>query len=803
MDNNYPDSSAYANSPMNEVLALLDTTMDGLTKDEAMNRIRKWGSNDIPEAKVNVLLAFLKRFWGPMPWLLEFAIILTFILHHNVESIIIATLLILNAIIGQMQARNSQNAVKMLKRKLQIKAKILRNGNWLLEDSKSLVPGDIVMIKLGDMVAADVYILDGEISVDQSALTGESLPKDLRPGEIVYSSSIINRGEAQCVVVNTGIKTRFGKTVELVKSAKPKSKQEELMLAMVKNMLYLGIAASVIVSIYAIYLQKDIVFILSFVVVFLIGAIPVALPAVLTIVQAVGAIELSKKGVLVTRLDSIEDAASIDIFCFDKTGTITQNVLTVIESEGSGTFNAIDVVRIAALASQSQSMDAIDLAILNYAHGLNIDFEGYERISYKPFNPAEKKTEATLSFHGKALLVMKGAAQTILGLCQGMEDDERERANRTVERFAEKGARAIAVAIRENEVVTFVGLLALADPPRDDSKQMIQDIKTMGIKILMLTGDSLAIAQEIATQVGIGQRIYRTDILDGRSQAEQWKIIQDADGFAEVYPADKYRIVKTLQESGHMVGMTGDGVNDSPALKQAELGTAVSDATDVAKASASIVLTKPGLSEILDAIKISRKTYQRMLTWVINKTIKVIEVVLLFTIGFFWLHQLVITLLGMTLLVFANDFVTMSIATDNVEATVTPNKWDMQNITLTSFMLSMLFVIGDLLLIFIGLNYFKLSFEKIQTLVLLSLVFNTQLRILIVRNRKHFWSSVPSKHLLMVNSITIISFVLLGTSGYLVPALAITQVLTILGVSIGFAFLIDFAKYYLYKKFSI
>jgi len=803
MDLKLKSTSEYKKMSAIETMKFLETNIEGLSTKEADNRAKVFGYNEIVEIKKNSLLQFLKRYWGPMPWLLELAMVLTVILNHYTESTIIFTLLTLNAIIGYLQAQNSQKAVEMLKKQLEINAKVLRDGKWISTEAKNIVPGDILTIKLGDLVPADVNIISGEISADESALTGESLPKTLRESDIIYSNSIIKRGEGKCIVVNTGVNTYFGKTVELVKIAKPKSKQEELMVSIVSYMMYLGIGASIIVSIYAFYLHKNILLILSFIVIFLIGAIPVALPAVLTIVQAVGALELSKKGVLVTRLDSIEDAASIDIFCFDKTGTITQNKLSIVDSVAFGIYNKEDVIKMAALASKEEGMDGIDLAIINYSKTTKIDFEGYKQISYIPFNPEDKKTEAVVEFNGINFRIIKGAAQRIMSLCGEMDTVTVDKVNKTIEGFSQKGSRTIGVARTEKDNIKLVGLLAIADPARADSKNMIAEIKNLGIKSIMLTGDSQAIAQEIATQVGIGSKILLSCDLEGLSPEKQLELIKESDGFAEVYPEDKYKIVKMLQDNGHMVGMTGDGVNDSPALKQAELGTAVSGATDVAKAAASIVLTKPGLSEIIDAIKISRKTYQRMLTWVINKITKVVEVVVLLTVGFFWLHDIVISLLGMSLLVFANDFVTMSIATDNVKFTDHPNKWDIRNIIFSSLILGIFFALEDLLIIFIGLNYFHLGFESLRTLVLLSLVFNTQFRILLVRERHHFWSSVPSRSLLIVNIITIIGFVLIGVVGVFIPKLLIYQVLIELGIALLFMIGIDFVKHYLFKKFNV
>lgn len=785
-----------------ETIQNLDTNVDGLNESEVDTRHEIYGFNEIKESAKHPIFEFLKRYWGPMPWLLEFAIILTIILSHYTESIIIFVLLTANSIIGFMQSQNSQKAVRLLKKKLEIKVKVLRGKEWLIKDAKDLVIGDIINLRLGDLVPADVQIISGKVSVDESSLTGESLPKDLQSNDIMYSSSTIKRGEAKCVVVNIGADTYFGKTVELVKLARPKSKQEKLMLDIVKNMMYLGIAASFIVSIYAIYLHKDILFILSFIVIFLIGAIPVALPAVLTIVQAMGALELSKKGVLVTRLDSIEDAASLDIFCFDKTGTITQNKLAVMENVSYQAYSKDDVVRFAALASQEEGMDAIDLSILEYAAQNQINDNGFRKTGFIPFSPEKKRSEAIVELDGSVQQIIKGATQTIFELCVNTKEEVLKSAEQRVDAFSHKGFRSIAVAISDPNTTNkfnLVGILGISDPPRADSKAMLAEIKRLGIKSLMLTGDSIAIAKEVAKQVGIEGNIYRVSDLEGLDFQKQVDFIEASGGFAEVFPEDKYRIVKLLQEHGHVVGMTGDGVNDSPALKQAELGTAVSAATDVAKASGSMVLTQPGLSEIIDALKISRKTYQRMLTWVINKITKVIEVVVLFTIGFFLFHDVLISLLGMSLLVFANDFVTMSIATDNVISTDSPNHWNVRNITLSSAVLGVFFALEDLLLVFIGTRYMHLSFEKLQTLVLLSLIFNTQFRILIVRERKHFWSSMPNIRLVLLNILTILGFSILGMSGLLMQALLIYQILFILGCSFVFMLLIDFVKFGLFK----
>jgi len=787
-------------------MKLLGTTEKGISESEAKRRLEVFGYNEVVEKKRNPVVDFLLRFWGPMPWLLELAAVLSLLLGHYIEGIIIFVLLTINAVIGHWHARGSQKAVELLKKKLAIKAKVLRDGAWTIKEAREVVPGDVISIRLGDIVPADAKIISGELSVDQSALTGESLPVDVHESDVVYSGSIVRRGEAICVVVNTGANTYFGKTTELVKIAKPKSHQEEIMMAVIKYMMYFGVAASLLVSSYALLINVDLLTVLTFVVTFLMGAVPVALPAVLTIIQAVGAVELAKKGALVTRLDSIEDAASIDILCLDKTGTITQNKLSVVDVVPFYEYKKEEVIALAALASKEESLDLIDLAVISYAKDLKVDLSKYKQVSYKPFDPSTKRTEAIVKVSEDQFKVVKGAPQVIMSLCEDVDKKTIDSANKMIEEFSRKGYRAIAVAKSEennNDNLKLIGLLSLADPPRPDSKSMIEEIRKLEVKPVMLTGDNIAIAKEIARQVGIGDKIIRLPDLEGLSEAEQEKIVEEADGFAEIYPEDKYKIVKLFQSKGHMVGMTGDGVNDAPALKQAEMGIAVSNSTDVAKASASVVLTEPGMGVIVDLIKVSRQTYQRALSWVINKVTKVIEFISVLTLSFFWLHDLVLSLLGMSLLVFANDFVTMSLATDNVEHTKSPNKWNVKKITLASLVPAAFLVLEGMLVIFTGVQYFHLNMEHLRSLVLLNLVFNSQFRVLIIRERRHFWSSRPGRELLITSTATIIGFMILGAFGIFIYPLTVYEILIILGYSMFFTLLIDFPKYYVFRKFGL
>ena len=731
---------------------------------------------------------------------------LSLVLHHDLEGIIIIVLLLVNAVIGQMHSSSSQKVMELLKKKLAIKSKVLRNKQWSELDAKEIVDGDIISVKLGDIVPADAKLISGELSVDQSALTGESLPMDTHLSDIIYSGSIVRRGEATGIVVNTGENTFFGRTAELVKIAKPKSHQEEMMFSVVKYLIYLGIASSLLVAASALVMHLSLLLMLTFVIIVLLGAIPAALPAVLTIVQSVGATELAKKGALVTKLESVEDAASIDIIFFDKTGTITQNKLTVIDCLPFASNKKEDVLRIAALTSLSEGMDLIDLAIIDYAKKSGVSFDEYKQVSYTPFDPSTKRTEAIIEFNGKRFRAVKGAAQVILSLCHDLDEVTLDEVNKTIQGFSIKGYRTIVVASSaEDDLINLklAGLMPLADPPRPDSKSMIEQARNLGIKPMMLTGDSIDIAKEISSQVGIGNNILRMADIKDLSNDKKLKLVSECDGFAEIYPEDKYQIVTLLQSAGHIVGMTGDGVNDAPALKQAEMGIAVSNSTDVAKAASSIVLTESGVGVIIDAVKISRQTYQRMLTWVLNKVVKVIEFVVFLSIGFFWLHNILLSLLGMVLLVFANDFVSMTLATDNVKSTTNPNKWNVRNIILASLIPALLYVFEDIIVILIGLNLFHLQWHELTSLVMLSFIFNSQFRVLIVRERKHFWSSLPGKGVIISSTMAIIGISLIVIFGFLVPSLNLNLVISVLGLSALMAIVIDFPKYYLFKKFGL
>jgi len=803
---NIKPTSSFVDMPLDNAYATLASSVNGLTENESDKRIIEFGPNELVEKRKNPFLDFLARYWGPMPWLLELTIILSYATGHILEAAIVFALLTINAAIGFQHTRSSMKALELLKSRLAIKAKVLRNGDWALRDAKQVVPGDIIQVGLGDLVPADAKVVSGEVSVDQSALTGESLPVTARQSGVLYSSSIIKRGEAKGLVLNTGANTYFGKTAELVKIARPKSHQEQVMSTIVKYSMYIGIAALLSVALDAVLSRSlDPLTVVSFALIFLMGSVPVALPAVFAIVLSVGAMQLVREGVLVTRLNSIEDAASMEVLCLDKTGTITQNKLEALNPIPFGGFEADEVAALAAMASKEELHDVIDSAVISYARGLPTKNEPYSQVSFTPFDPATKRAEAIVEHSGQRFRVVKGAPQVVVAICR-INDATKTDLEREVELLSEKGCRTLAVAKSAGDDLdnlSLVGLLPLTDPPRPDSKTTIEELKGLGIKTKMLTGDNTAIAKEVANEVNLGNRIFQMSKLANSSAIDQAKILDEYDGLAEIYPEDKYKIVKILQSQGYLVGMTGDGVNDSPALKQAEVGIAVSNSTDVAKASSSIVLTEPGLKVILNAIITSRQIYQRMLTWVINKVTKVVQFVGVLVLGFFWLHQVVLSVLGMVLLVFANDFVTMSLATDNVKTTESPNIWNVKNVTSASLIIGAFLIVEGGVAMLLGTNYYRMPLPALQTFVLLTLVFTSLFRVLIVRERDHFWTSRPGRELSIASAAAVVSFVLIGIFGIIITAITLPEVLAALGLSAAFTLCADAPKFYAFRKFGL
>ena len=546
----------------------------GLTSDQVKERQRRYGLNEVAEKQPNPVLAFAKKFWGLTAWMLEVAIVLSFVLGKYLDVYIITALLLINAILGFIQERQATRAVGALKQRLQLKARVLRDGVWQTLNAAEVVPGDVIRARLGDFVPADFKILDAEATVDQSAITGESLPIDKKTGDIVYSGSLVRKGEVTGVVNATGIHTYFGKTAQLVQLAKPKLHMEEVISSLMKWLLVLVVSLLVITAVVSWVRGVNLLDVVSLALVLLVSAIPVALPTMFTITMALGSFELARKGVLVTRLSASEDAALMDVLCADKTGTITENKLSIADIAELNKHTKDDALIFGALASQKANQDPIDLAFFTALEDKKIKLDEYKQKKFIPFDPSTRKTEAIVEKKGETFRVIKGAVSAVMQAC-GAKEDEKATIEQKMDVLANKGYRVMAVAIGADEsALEMVGLVGLYDKPRKDSAKLIAKLRSLGISVKMLTGDSLPIAKQIAQEVGLGDKVSRmADVESTRSQDGMVaaEVVDKSDGFAEIYPEGKYRIVKGLQAEKHVVGMTGDGINDAAALKQAEV----------------------------------------------------------------------------------------------------------------------------------------------------------------------------------------------------------------------------------------
>ncbi len=718
----------------------------GLSTQQATRALQHYGFNEIPEKKPHIIVKLLKKFWGVTAWMLELIIVLSWILNRRIDLYIVSALLVSNALISFMEEWVASNACGKSQKEAPYQREGLRDGQWVLVPARQLAPGDIISIKMGDFVPADIKLVEGTLTVDESALTGESLPQSKGVNDAVYSGSIIRAGEAKGIVILTGTRTSFGKTVELVQLAAPRPHVESIISSVSVRLLLVVVVLVLITSIVSVYKGISLVEILPLMLVLLLGAIPVALPAMFTVSMALGSQELLKKNILVVRLNAIEDAAGLTVLCIDKTGTLTLNQLAIADSVPLHGYNTRDVILCGALASEDESLDPIDLAFISQAQKEHL-LAGYTRSEFVPFDQVTKRTEALVEKGGEEFRVYKGALGPMIKKF-GLNEQQSTELMSYADAFAKKGFRTIAVARTINSRPTIIGLVALQDPARPESKQVLKDLKDLGITIKVLTGDALSIAQQIAKTVGLDTQAvdysaYRDKIKADPTLAAQ--IITDTTLFAEIYPEDKYNIVKILQNEGQIVGMTGDGVNDAPALQQAEVGIAVDDATDVAKKSASVVLTHPGLFNIDELIKMGRLVFARVNTWILDKICRTILKTGFVVVAFFITGIYVISSTEMLLLVFMIDFVTLSLATDKETISKTPCKWDLPGLDRLALFLGIAMVIEALGLLYVGMHYLKYEGEMLHTFSFEILFYFALFSAFIVREKKHFWASLPSK----------------------------------------------------------
>ena len=694
-------------------------------------------------------LKFLSYFWGPIPWMIEAAVILSAVARHWPDFGIILVLLLANAVVGFWEEHQAGNAIAALKAKLAIKARVKRDGKWVTPAARELVPGDVIRLRLGDIVPADARLLEGDpIEVDQSALTGESLPATRKFGEAVFSGSIVRQGEIGALVYATGANTYFGQTAQLVQEAHTVSHFQRAVLKIGDYLIVLAVVLVAVIITVALFRGDPILTTLQFALVLTVAAIPVAMPTVLSVTMAVGARLLAGKQAIVTRLAAIEELAGVDVLCADKTGTLTQNKLTLGDPFSVNSITGEQVILNAALASRADNNDTIDLAVLG---GLKSDqaLKGYKVTHFQPFDPVHKRTEAAVKgADGKEFKVTKGAPQVILALSANAAE-VKPAVDKAVNEFAARGFRSLGVARAEGDGKwQFQGVLPLFDPPRDDAKATIATAEHMGVKVKMVTGDALAIAQETAKKLGMG-----TNILDAASlgdakhkeTASETESIEKADGFAQVFPEHKFHIVDVLQQCGHIVGMTGDGVNDAPALKKADCGIAVSSATDAARAAASIVLLTPGLSVIIDAMKESRKIFQRMNSYAIYRIAETLRVLFFMTLAILVFNFYPLTAVMIVMLVLLNDGAILSIAYDNVHYKDKPEAWNMRMVLGISTVLGLIGVVAAFGLFYLGERVFHLDRAHIQTLMYLKLSVAGHLTIFLTRTRGPFWSIRPAR----------------------------------------------------------
>jgi H+-transporting ATPase len=792
--------------PMPEVEKKLASSPEGLTQAEAQKRLTQYGPNEIEEKKTNPLLKFLSYFWGPIPWMIEVAVILSGVVGHWPDFFIILLLLVANGVVGFWEEREAGNAIAALKAKLAVNARVKRDGKWITPPARELVPGDVIRMRLGDIVPADARLLDGDpVEVDQSALTGESLPAERKSGEAVFSGSIIRQGEINALVYATGANTYFGKTAQLVQEAHTVSHFQKAVLKIGNYLIMLAVALVAVIIIVAIFRGDPILTTLQFALVLTVAAIPVAMPTVLSVTMAVGARLLAKKQAIVSRLVAIEELAGVDVLCSDKTGTLTQNKLTLGDPSGVNNVPAEQVILNAALASRADNNDTIDLAVLGGLKDKEA-LKGYQVVHFQPFDAVHKRTEASVKgADGKTFKVTKGAPQVILELSAN-SGQVKSAVERVVKEFAERGFRSLGVARAEEEGQwQFLGVLPLFDPPREDAKTTIATAQKMGVKVKMVTGDALAIAQETAKKLGMGAAILDASGLGDVKRQETKSItesIEKADGFAQVFPEHKFHIVDVLQKLGHIVGMTGDGVNDAPALKKADCGIAVSGATDAARAAAAIVLMTPGLAVIIDAIKESRKIFQRMNSYAIYRIAETLRVLLFMTLAILVFNFYPLTAVMIVMLALLNDAAILSIAYDNVIYKDEPEAWNMRVVLAIATVLGIVGPMAAFGLFFLGDRVFHLDRQHLQPMMYLMLSVAGHLTIFQTRTRGPFWSIRPASILLAAVIGTQIVATLIAVYGLFMPALGWGWAMFVWGYALAWFLVTDPLKLLAYRIFD-
>ncbi|MHB8432308.1 MAG: HAD-IC family P-type ATPase [Candidatus Tyrphobacter sp.] len=751
------------------------------------------GPNSVSDAATHPLRDVVSKFWAPVPWLLEAAIILQIVLRDYAEASIVFGLLAFNALLGYVQSSRAQATLTALKSRLALSASVRRDGAWLNVPAAGLVRGDIIKVSLGGVVAADARLLQGEVLLDHSMLTGESVPIEGGAGFQTYAGALVRRGEAIAEITATGERTKFGRTAELVRDAHATSSQQKAVLRVVRNLAAFNGVVVVLLLGDAVVLGLSTAEIVSLVLTAVLASIPVALPASFTLASAIGARALAKVGVLPTRLSAVDEAASMDVLCVDKTGTLTRNELNVIAVRPMSGFDEAHVLGLAALASSDGGTDPVDAAIRTAATNKPLGDEP-SVINFRPFDPQTKMSEAVVVSQPGQITqhVIKGAFATVSALAAPLPEAA-VRANE----LEGDGYRVLAVAFGPSGALRMVGLLALSDPPRADSAPLIVELAGLSIRTVMITGDAPVTAEIVAKAVGIVGAIHPAGSLPEKLQAETFAV------YAGVSPEDKFRLVEAFQASDHVVGMCGDGANDAPALRQAQIGIAVASATDVAKSAAGIVLTTSGLGGIVAAVKEGRITFQRINTYALNSIVKKIVMTLLLGVGLIMTGHAVLTPMLMVILMVVGDFLAMSLTTDNVIPSAVPNVWRIRNLTVAGAGIGLNLLLFCSAVLAFGASRLHLAQVPLQTLAFIAVAFGSQATIYAMRDRRHLLSLRPSRWVVLSSVGDVSISAALALFGILMSPLPWNIVGGVLAAAVAFGIILNFIKMPLFGRLNL
>jgi len=768
------------------------TAPSGLTSDVASGRLQKDGPNAMPDTSAHPFRDALAKFWAPVPWLLEASIVLQVVLHKYLEALIIAGLLVFNAALAYFQEGRAQATLKALKSRLAMNASVLRDGAWKTVQATELVRGDLVKLSLGGVVAADVHLVGGSVLLDQSMLTGESLPIEAGSGADTYAGALVRRGEATAEVTATGVHTKFGRTAELVRTAHVESSQQKAVLRIVRNLAIFNSTVILLIGVYAFTHKMPWSEIIPLLLTSVLASIPVALPATFTLAAALGARALAKQGVLPTRLSAVDEAATIDVLCSDKTGTLTRNELSVTSVRSMPGFDEAHILGMAALASSDGGDDPVDTAIRSASsHKPAPDLPKLAK--FVPFDPAKKTSEATATdAKGSVQRIVKGAFTVVASLTASAPT-----ASGIADELEKQGFRVLAVACGPPASMQLIGLIALSDPPREDSASLISELETLGVRTVMVTGDAPATAGIVAHVVGLDGAVCPPGPLPNHIKPEDFAV------FASILPEGKFDLVKAFQKNGHTVGMCGDGANDAPALRQAEIGIAVSTATDVAKSAAGVVLTEAGLGGIVAAVKEGRITFQRILTYTLNSVLKKIVQVLLLAIGLVMTGHAVLTPMLMVIIMITGDFLAMSLATDRVRPSRTPNSWQIGKITGAGVILGACLLAFCTAILAVGKFDLRLGIDALRTLSVVAIVFGSQATIYALRGRRHLWGLRPTIWLVMSSVADILIISTLATLGFAMAPIPVLVVACEFAAAVAFFGILDVVKIPVFARLEI